>query len=354
MLAAMMDYNLSSIDIRQAYLQADLHEDLYMRMPPGLPDTDTEGNKLVVKLLKSLYGLKQAGREWNHLLTSELCAWGFVQSSIDPCLFTYRSGSSILWVIVWVDDCVIVDNDPQLRDSFVQDLSKRFPVEDKSELTWVLHVHVTRNRKTRTISLSQQLYVRDLLQKYGSLLDGLSRRFDSPCDAHVVFSADQCPTLDTVEHAQMDKHRSDYMSLVGAFLWLANVSRPELSYIAGQLARFVSNPGLIHYRAALRVLLYLKGSESNSLSFTPSQASGLLCYVDADWSTKFSTSGGVLCYGGSPVHWFSRTQRSVSMSSTESEYFATCVAAREVVFLRELVADFGFTCNGPTCIHRTQ
>lgn len=256
-----------------------------------------------------------------------------------------------MWIIVWVDDCVIVDNDPQLRDTFVRDLSRRFPVEDKSELSWVLHVHIVRDRRKRSRSRSQQLYVRDLLLKYGGLLEGLSRRFDSPCDAHVTFSADQCPTPDSVEHAQMDKHRSDYMSLVGAFLWLANVSRPELSYIAGQLARFVSNPGMIHYRAALRVLLYLKGSESNSLTYTPTQASGLTCFVDADWSTRFSTSGGLLCYGGSPVHWFSRTQRSVSMSSTESEYFATCVAAREVMFLRELVSDFGFACVGPTCIY---
>lgn len=187
-MAAMWDFNLSSIDIRQAYLQADLHEDLYMKMPPNLPDTDPEGDKLVVKLLKSLYGLKQAGREWNQLLTTELCTWGFKQSTIDPCLFTYRAGASLLWVVVWVDDCVIIDNDPQLRDEFVRDLSRRFPVEDKSELTWVLHVHVTRDRRKRTIALSQQLYVRDLLLKYGSLLEGLSRRFDSPCDANMVFS----------------------------------------------------------------------------------------------------------------------------------------------------------------------
>lgn len=109
----------------------------------------------------------------------------------------------------------------------------------------------------------------------------------------------------------MDKHRVDYMSLVGAFLWLANVTRPELSYVAGQLTPFpfVSNPGMTHYRAALRaVLLYLRGSESklsNSLLTVVRAHSSLrtvhmLCRYDVDWSTRFSTSGGIFCYGGSP------------------------------------------------------
>lgn len=331
--SAMRDYNLSSIDIRQAYLQATLNEDLFMAMPPGLPEFDPAGHKLVVKLLKSLYGLKQAGREWGQLLTKALLAWGMSQSAIDPCLFTYSTGESILWVAVWVDDCVICDNDHQLRSRFVSYLSKAFPVEDKGELNWILHVRVQRDRRSRKLSMFQDLYVKDLLTRFGGLLDGLTRRFDSPCDASVHFSSDQCPDHDSVEFVQMSSHRKDYMSLVGAYLWLANVTRPELSYIAGQLARFVSNPSALHYRAALRVLLYLKSTQDQGLIFHPQGSESIRCFVDADWSSEFSVSGGVMDYMGCPVHWFSRTQKSVSMSSTEAEYFATCVAAREVICL---------------------
>lgn len=135
-IAAARDLNLSSIDIRQAYLQATLNEELYMHVPPGMPDADADGNKLVARLRRSLYGLKQAGREWHVLLTHTLKSWGFTQSAIDVCLFTYSRGSSTLIIVVWVDDCVIADNDPALRQEFVDWLGEKFPVEDKGELRY--------------------------------------------------------------------------------------------------------------------------------------------------------------------------------------------------------------------------
>lgn len=152
-IAAAQDYNLSSIDIRQAYLQATLSEKLYMQVPPGMPDIDRDGNPLVSRLKRSLYGLKQAGREWHVLLTSTLKEWGFKQSSIDVCLFTYSRGISVLIMVVWVDDCVMADNDPALREEFVDWLSQKFPVEDKGELHWILHVRVSRDRNQRALTL---------------------------------------------------------------------------------------------------------------------------------------------------------------------------------------------------------
>ena len=129
-IAAARDYNLTSIDIKQAYLQADLQEDLYMSMPPGLAGKDSDGNRLIVKLRKSLYGLKQAGREWGQLLTSFLVDYGFTRSSIDVCMYTYHSGSSFIWLLIWVDDAVIVDNASALRSAFVKALDARFPLTD--------------------------------------------------------------------------------------------------------------------------------------------------------------------------------------------------------------------------------
>ena len=126
--AAARDYNLSQIDIRQAYLQAELNEDLYMRVPPGIPAFDEKGRPMVCKLNRTLYGLKQAGREWGMLFSAFLVSWGFVRSTIDTCLFTYAKDKLILWVLVYVDDCLIVENDPALRSRFVNDLGKRFPV----------------------------------------------------------------------------------------------------------------------------------------------------------------------------------------------------------------------------------
>lgn len=349
-IAALRDYNLTSIDIRQAYLQATLQEEIYMQVPPGLSDVDCNGNEMVVKLRRSLYGLKQAGREWHQLFASTLLEWGFARSEIDICLFTYRRGESILWVIVWVDDCLIADNDPGLRSEFVDWLADKFPVEDKQELQWILHIAVRRDRPRRTIQLSQELYVRDLVGRYAYLCEGLSRRFDSPMDATVRLSPEQSPNPGSPEHVEMQSKRAEYMALVGAFLWLANVSRPELAYPAGQLARYVANPGVAHYRAALRVLVYLKGTVDQKFEIVPAPNSPLLAYVDSDWAAKFSVSGGIISYLGCPIYWMSRMQRSVSMSATEAEYFATCMVAREVVYFRELLCDLGVEQVGPTLV----
>ena len=248
-----------------------------------------------------------------------------MQSTVDVCLYTFKSGSSILWLLVWVDDTIIVDNDPELREKFVADLSQRFPIEDKHELSWILGMKVTRDRKHHTLSMSQELYVKDLLTRHASLLDGLTKRFDSPCDPSITLSPEQCPASGSAEWARMQKHGADYMALVGAFLWLANVSRPELSYISSQLARFVSNPGEVHYSAALRVLLYLKGSADRQLHYQPVASRPLRIFVDSDWGVKYSISGACFELMGCNVHWFAKTQRSVSLSSTEAECFAAIV-----------------------------
>ena len=181
LLAAARDYNLSSIDIRQAYLQSllDPNVPLYMRPPPDVFPFDQHGNPLVCKLRRSLYGLKQAGREWAALFSSFLITWGMTRSTIDPCLYVFRAAESILWVCVYVDDALIADNDPELRARFVTDLSARFPTEDKGELKWILSVAIERDRPARTLSMSQELYVADLISKFGSSLDAsVTRTFD--------------------------------------------------------------------------------------------------------------------------------------------------------------------------------
>lgn len=213
-----------------------------------------------------------------------------------------------------------------------------------------MQVRVVRDRQNRTLSLSQELYVKDLVKRHGQLISGLTRRFDSPFDATLELSAEQCPTPGSQEQLDMEANRETYMSLIGAYLWLSNVSRPDLCFISAQLARYVSHPGIAHYRAALRVLLYLQGSADRQLVFKPNVNLPLRAFVDAVWSTKFSVSGGIIDYMGSPVHWFSRSQRSVSMSSRESEFFAASLVVKEVMFFRELLSDLELTPNGPTVI----
>ena len=358
-IAAARDYNLSSIDVRQAYLQAELKEDLYMRPPPDVHAFDSRGRPLVCKLRRSLYGLKQAGREWAILLTSFLLSWGFTRSTIDPCLYTFcethhvdgRSEEHILWVLIYVDDGLIVDNHAALRDRFVSDLSKRFPTEDKGELAWMLNVSITRDRSSRTLTMSQELYVSDLLSKYGSFAEeGTTRHFDCPMEAGVhLTSADQ-PAVGSAEHQEMATRRDAYMSIVGGLLWLANMTMWHLAYPAGQLARFLTNPGPSHFRAAVRVLAYLRSGGARPLVFAPTTTRGLDTYVDSDWAVRFSVSGCLVFYHGCLFHWFSKMQKSVSLSSAEAEYFGAMMASRDLMWLRDLFVELSIRFSGASII----
>jgi hypothetical protein len=101
----------------------------------------------------------------------------------------------------------------------------------------------------------------------------------------------------------------------------------------------------------LRVLIYLSGTADKVLTLRAQPEKALCAYVDSDWSSRFSVSGGIIEIFGCPIHWFSRTQRSVSMSSTEAEYFAACVMVREVLFIRDIGEDFKLAITGPTIIY---
>ena len=347
--AAARDYNLTQIDIRQAYLQAELTEDLYMRVPPGIPAFDKNGRPLACKLNRTLYGLKQAGREWGILFSAFLVSWGFARSTIDTCLFIYAKDGLILWMLVYVDDCLIVDNDGSLRSRFVTDLGKRFPVDDRGNLEWLLGVAITRERTDGSLSLSQELYIKDLVSKYASHVSaGHTRKYDTPMEEGLRLSADDCPAVGSEAADQMAPKKVVYMALVGAFLWLANMTRHEIAHVTSQLARFISNPGATHFNAAMRVLTYLDGTRSRKLKYTPNASLPLHVLVDSSWETKFSCSGAYFFFMGCPFHWFSKMQRSVTLSSAESEFFGCMLALKDTLWIRQVQLDLDLLQPGPS------
>ena len=351
-LACKDDHDLSSVDVRQAYLYADVHEDLYMRMPPTMPRQDERGNDLVVKLNKSLYGLRQAAREWNKLLVNFLRSWGFKQSTIDSCMFTYDAADGdVMRIAIWVDDLVISASKATTRTKFVKDLAATFEIEDGGELQWVLGVRVSRNRRARELTLSQAQYIQDVLARHAPQAD-ITRKVDTPLAPELTLAREQCPADGSAEKASMAPKHTEYMTVIGGLLWLASFTRPDLTYAASLLARFVSNPAAVHFSAMQRVLAYLHHTRTHGLSFKPtSDMAPLMIYSDADWSTKYSTSGCVCYVHGCAVHWHTRLQKSVSHSTAEAEYIAASAAAREGVFLRELLVDLHVEQPGPTMMY---
>ena len=165
----------------------------------------------------------------------------------------------------------------------------------------------------------------------------------------MLTAADQ-PVVGSEEHDQMRAQREAYMSLVGGYLWLANMTMWHLGYSSGQLSRFLTNPGPSHFRAAVRVLAYLRDAGCRPLHFAPNSSRGLDTYVDSSWGTRFSISGCLIFYHGCIVHWFSKQQRSVSLSSAEAEYFGAMMVSRDLVWLRDLLTDMVVDLGGASVV----
>lgn len=354
--AAAYDFDLHQVDITQAYLQATVTEDLYMSVPPGVHPFDKSNRPICCKLQRTLYGLRQSGREWGELLASFLLDFGYTRSPIDTCLFTLGQKTSLLWVAIYVDDILVLSNDKALRLRFMDALTKRFPTEDKGELQWLLGLAVTRDRSQRTLSLSQELFVSDITQRFASHISaGHTRRYDAPMQEGLLLDGADSPIMGSPEFDALAPQRAVYPSIVGAILWLANMTRPDIAFAASQLARFLSNPGMTHYHAALRVLVYLDNTRARCLDFKPNLKYTLDAYVDSNWATKFSCTGAFFFFFGCPIFWISKLQRSVSLSSAEAEFFGASLAAKELIFLRELIIDlakFGlFNVKLPSVIY---
>ena len=143
----------------------------------------------------------------------------------------------------------------------------------------------------------------------------------------------------------MAPQRESYMAIVGGLLWLANMTRFDIAYASSQLARFISNPGPAQMRAAVRVLIYLRDSADRDLVYSPDPTRPLVAFVDSSWLSGFSCSGAFLFFFGCPFHWFAKTQRSMTLSSAEAEFFGAMIAAKDVIFSRDLLIDLGIVID---------
>ena len=202
---------------------------------------------------------------------------------------------------------------------------------------------------SRAFARAHESYIKDLVEKYASHVSaGYTRKYDSPMEEGLRLSADDSPAAGSEAAEHMAPKKVVYMALVGAFLWLANMTRSEISHVTSQLARFISNPGIIHFNAAMRVLIYLDNTRSRPLRYAPNASLPLHVLVDSSWETKFSCSGAYFFFMGCPFHWFSKMQRSVTLSSAEAEFFGCMLALKDTLWIRDVLSDLNLLLPGPS------
>lgn len=328
-LAANLDWPLHQLDVKNAFLHGNLDEEVYMDIPPGY--TGSAGNKIVCKLERALYGLKQSPRAWFGRLSSAMRKYGYRQSNSDHTLFLKHRQSKVTALIVYVDDMIITGDDADEISRLQEQLSTEFEMKNLGGLKYFLGIEVARSRKG--IFLSQRKYVLDLLTEVG-LLEC------KPVDTPILQNHRLGEYLDQVP---ADKGR--YQRLVGKLIYLSH-TRPDIAYAVSVVSQFMQNPSEDHMGAVIRILRYLKSSPGKGLMFTKNAHLNIEGYTDADWAGNIldrkSTSGYFTFVGGNLVTWRSKKQKVVALSSAEAEFRGMAKGLCELLWLRGLLTEVGF------------
>ncbi|CAN1165361.1 Retrovirus-related Pol polyprotein from transposon TNT 1-94 [Linum perenne] len=344
--AAVKNWHLHQMDVSNAFLHGDLDEEVYMDLPQGL-EVQRKG-KMVCKLVKSLYGLKQASRMWFIKLTTALKNEGFKQSASDHSVFIYTVNDSILILLVYVDDIILASNDLKLVEDVKQRLKSHFKVKDLGQLRYFLGLEIARNETG--ISMCQRKYCLEMIEDTGLLHKKASK---TPSDYKLKLRVDEGEPLED---------GSVYRQLVGRLHYIT-ITRPDISYAVQQLSQFQSKPTSVHLQAAYKVIRYLRNAPGQGLLFSKANDLQMVGYCDSDWAscpdTRRSTSGFCLFIGKSLVSWKTKKQSTVSRSSSEAEYRALAQICCEVQWMKSLLEDFGVTqekpiqlyCDNQSAIH---
>ena len=339
------------IDFIMAYPQAPIEMDMYMELPHGIQTKYGNSKDYVLKLLRNLYGQKQAGHVWNEYLVVKLRSIiGFTQSPIDECVF-YRND---VIFSVYVDDGIFVGKTESQLANIVTELRNiGLDVEDQGHPADYVGVNI-KQHANGSIEFSQRALIDSIINDAG-LTDAKVKPVPAKVSLQLHAFKDSPPfSLDF-----------NYRSIVGKLNYLAQTTRPDIAYATHQIAKYSADPRQPHGEAILYLVRYLKKTRDIGLRFKPDPSKGFECYCDADFagnwnhafaptdpSTAKSRSGWVIFYANCPVIWASKLQSQVALSTTEAEYIAMSMALRDVIPIMSLVQEmreqhFKVVCTEP-------
>ncbi|GJX22085.1 retrovirus-related pol polyprotein from transposon TNT 1-94 [Tanacetum coccineum] len=336
--AAHMNMVIYQMDVKTAFLNGNLREEVYVSQPDGFVDPDKPNH--VYKLKKALYGLKQAPRAWYDMLSSFLISNDFSKGSVDPTLFIRREGKELLLVQIYVDDIIFAASTPELCDLFAKIMCSKFKMSMMGKISFFLGLQISQS--PRGIFINQSKYALESLKKYGY---------------------ESCDPVDTpmVEKSKLDEDKegkavdpSHYRGMIGTLLYLT-ASRPDLQFAICMCARYQARPTEKHLNAVKRIFRYLKGTVHRGLWYPKDSSFALTAFADADHAgcqdTRRSTSGSIQLLGDRLVSWSSKRQKSAAISSTEAEYIALSGCCAQVLWMRSQLTDYGFGFNKIPMFH---
>ena len=238
------------MDVKTAFLNGNLLEDVYMTQPKGFVDPKYPNR--VYKLQRSIYGLKQASRSWNLLFDEAVKEFGFMKNEKEPCVYKKVIGSAIVFLVLYVDDILLIGNDIPTLQSVKSWLGKCFSMKDLGEAAYILGIKIYRDRSQWLLGLSQSGYIDKVLKRF-SMQD--SKRGFLLMSHCIKLSKSQCPTTKD-ERERMDK--IPYASAIDSIMYVMLCTRPDVSYALSMTSRFQSDPGECHWIVVKNILKYLR------------------------------------------------------------------------------------------------
>ena len=334
-----VQYSLKMIefDIKAAYLHSILEESIFMYPPHGMPNKDENGNEIVWELLKSLYGLRQAGHNWMNDLFSFLKQYGLTQDQCDTSLWSLHdsNGEPQLILFVHTDDGKLAFKDRTIADKFMDALSAKFNVGSrKDSIDRIFNIKVDQ-RPDGTIKLSQTQYIMDLAAQYNIVAN---TKITTPMQPDFKMEVKDALT----EDEKIAMRKRPFLSLLSALLWLCRCTRYDIAVSLCILSRASSNPNPSHWDALIRILKYLINTKDRGIAYQQTSTPNKLCvFSDSshanDPVTLRSIGGHLTTIGGNILDWSSRHQPYIALHSGEAETIqAASVGTTHILYWRQL------------------
>ncbi|WVZ08184.1 hypothetical protein V8G54_021530 [Vigna mungo] len=319
---------LKQLDVNNAFLHGDLHESVYMQPTPGLP---IHKPNQVYKLQRSLYGLKQAGRQWYDKLSTFLLSNNYICSNVDHSLFLKHDTCHTTVILIYVDDIVLLGNNATEIQHIITSLENLFHIKNLGDLTYFLGLEVSKN--SSGIHLSQRKYILDLLIEAGMLNC-------APMPTPMAYSSRLTNQGDLLN----DEDAYSYRRLIGRLIYLNNII-PNITSSVNNLSQFISTPTTLHQQATNCILRYLKGSHGNDIFLQNNNTNKLKAYSDSDWATCPESKKSITGYSKS------KRQQTISRSSSEAKYRALANVTCELQWLTYILQDFHISIVQPTIVY---
>lgn len=340
-LVALNDWDLRQVDVKTAFLNSPLDEEIFMRKPDIL-------GWGFWRLLCGLYGLKQAGRQWYLELNEKLETIGFNRIQSNWSVHVRASSFGHSMSTTSVDDMLIASTTKAKSNDVITGLQGLFEVTVNDSVNFHLGCSLTRWCSRRTLKLDQHAYTLSIL--HDTRMDSC-HPVSTPLQPNIRLSSKGCSSSDE-EHSELVKS-FNYPFVVGKLIYLSTCTRPDITFAVRELAKFMSNFGPTHVQAVKHVLRYLRGTQSHGILLGQVDNPYPLFHAlsDSDWGIgegRKSISGFVIMLGDSPISWSSKQQTVVALSSCEAEYLSASHAARDVLWFRNLFSELGYPQTLPT------